>query len=84
MLPPKKLTLEERQALFDLSTQPGFPILMKQLDILIAETEANVMAIDLKPGREVELAYGKARAEGAKRLRFALAKSIDSLRKKAN
>lgn len=76
-----KLNLEEKTALLDVATQPGFQIVLKQLDILIHDYESRLNGIDLRPGREKELCYEKARCEGAKRLRNGLAKALDILRK---
>jgi hypothetical protein len=78
-----KLKLEEQSALYELATMPGFPILLKQLDLLIGAEEQNLLAIDLRPGRESELAYAKVRCEGMRRLRHGLAKVVAELRKKA-
>lgn len=49
----------------------------------VADIEHAVLRISLTAGAENELAYAKARAEGAKRLQIQLIALLNSLRKKS-
>lgn len=62
-----KLTQEEREDLHDLLQHPGYPALVKVLEVAVTELENQVLTYNLESGEGQKLLLTKARAEGAKK-----------------
>lgn len=78
-----KLTQEDKAALQEMLEHPGWRPFEKLLNAYLLDLEHELLRIDLKPGRESELAYAKARTEGGKKLCNNLIKHLTKLRSKS-
>lgn len=75
---------DEKGLLVDLSTHEGFKVLIKTIDLIAQDQERQVAATKIQVGKEAEVLYAKARAEGARNLQNALVRVLTNLRKKNN
>ena len=67
-----KLTQDEKERLSDLIGHDGFSPFLKELENLVFLQEAKVLKYVLSSGTAQDLAYEKARAEGARNLYVAI------------
>lgn len=66
-----KLSLEEKEALSELTSSQGWLPLLKTIEFLASEQDARVLSYNLSKGLQ-GLAEEKARAEGARQLQRAI------------
>lgn len=75
-----KLTLDEKDMLHDLIGHDGFKAFFKEAERLVELSEQRVLKYSLEGGSERELAFIKARAEGARKLLVELRSHMEALR----
>lgn len=76
------LKSEEKSLLVDVSSHEGFKVLMRVIDLLAADQERRVHTTPIQVGKETEVLYAKARAEGARRLQVSLLGELKKYRTK--
>ena len=76
------LKLEQKSAIIEVSEHPGFRALMSIIEALVESQEQQTLATPLTAGKESEILYAKARAEGASKLHRDLMREVEKLRTK--
>lgn len=76
------LKLEEKEHLADLREHHSFRTLLKVIEDLAQEQERRVTSTQIQVGKEAEVLYAKARAEGARQLQAAFLRLFEKPRSK--
>ena len=76
------LKLEQKSAVIEISEHPGFRAFFTMIEALVESQEQQTLATPLTAGRESEILYAKARAEGASKLHRDLLREVEKLRSK--
>jgi hypothetical protein len=64
--PKRLLNEDERSALGETMESEGYKVVLKLIELCVANVESQIHAMRLQPGAENELILRKARAEGAR------------------
>lgn len=72
---------EQKSQVLDLVAQDSFKSLLVFLEMLVKHQEEQVVKHRITPGREAELHYLKAKAEGARALQTMFVSEIAGLKK---
>lgn len=80
----KTLTIEESEALLDLTQHPGRSPLLAVMELLVQNQERAVLAYDLGSGNVQSLLNLKSQAEGARKLLFAVTSHLEQIRQGAS
>lgn len=73
---------DQKSQVLDLMAQDSFKALTSFLEMLVKHQEDQVVKHRITPGKEAELHYLKAKAEGARSLQLMFLSELDALKKR--